>query len=143
MSLAVWPALLPFQSIKQGLKFTPPKKLSRTDFAAGNSRVRVTQPDANSIIPHRWVWSAAEFRLFSSWWVRGIDSGAAWFQVPVWNRETAYELATARFVGEYGDPDLQGVTYTVPGKLELDDLGNWAVLTVAQINARWPGTIEV
>lgn len=136
MANAEWPYALPHQSLRSGLKPTPPKLRARTDFDDGTARTRRRFRTAPWQMAHRWVWTLEQYELFKSFWSVTLAEGAAWFDMPVFTG-AGYAVCACRFVEE-PQATLKGVSWTVDATLEVN---GFTVLTKAEANDRWPGSI--
>lgn len=135
MANVPWPADLPHAPLKASLKLSPPKVKARSEMDDGRIRQRRRFTSAPRFIPHQWIWTIDQFKLFEVFYEDSLDAGTAWTDLLIWNGEE-YAEAACRFDEQEGySASLKGVEATVNAKLEID---NYKRLTLAEAEARWP-----
>ncbi len=135
MANVPWPPGLPHPPLKASLKFAPPKVKARTEMDDGWIRQRRRFTSASRFIPHQWIWTIDQFKLFEVFYEESLYHGTAWTDLLIWNGEE-YAEAACRFDEQEGySVTLKGVEATVTARLEVD---GYKRLTLAEAEVRWP-----
>lgn len=120
MSIA-WPSSLPVPALS-GYQFSADATTIKTDMDSGPPRVRRRYTSANTAVTASWLLNDLQLAIFEAWFVQQVQSGAAWFSVPLRNG-LGRQTMTAR---------IPSGTYTAV----VADKGRWRLSAQLEVRDR-------
>ncbi|MCU0919681.1 MAG: hypothetical protein MUF16_05000 [Burkholderiaceae bacterium] len=124
--MATWPSNLP-SPIKASYAINMQDQCVRTDFEAGNPRVRRRTAARIDLIDVSWTFTDAELAEFRAWYEdssTGISGGAGWFQIDLAVGDTGINTVDARFTRTFVARMQPGLNWTVESQLETRGTGS-------------------
>lgn len=123
MTTPAYPGTLPAPLIA-GYEVDPIDQTVRTDMEAGAARVRRRTTVLQDKVQASWIFTNAQFTAFRTWFndPNNGAGGAAWFTVNLMVGSGSLTSVTARFVGPFTAPMLDGFNWQVNAVLEVQGL---------------------
>ncbi|MCU0810105.1 MAG: hypothetical protein MUE59_03565 [Thiobacillaceae bacterium] len=118
--MATWPATLPSPT-KASYSVNMQDQCVRTDFEAGNPRVRRRTAARIDHIDLSWTFTDAELAEFRAWYEdssTGISGGASWFDIDLAVGDSGINSIEARFTRTFVARLQPGLNWSVEAQVE-------------------------
>lgn len=134
LSVAAWPAALPYQPPIDDLAHLMPEPRLRTETEAGPARVRRLSTVAITRVEMSLEFTRQQYELWRGWHRWSIRQGADWFDMPIFTA-ASYETLSVRLVKSPPAPRPAGNRWRLPFLVETYDM---PVIELEDLDPVWP-----
>lgn len=119
MSLPVWPAAIPYQSLRSGWSGTPFRRPLSTEMEGGNTRLR-SEPGSD-VGTYAWsgILDAAKMSVFEAFVEDAINNGSARFAMMVSRNGITYVMRPVQIVSDIKYTSVGGPNTLVQFTLQV------------------------